>query len=338
MGELVSIVVPVYNVEKYLDRCVDSLVNQTYSNLQIILVDDGATDTSGSICDSWELKDKRIKVIHKSNGGLASARKVGFEVCKGEYVSFIDSDDYLEPTYIEELYNDLQKNGSDIAVCGYYLDDESNITKIDIVNNKTIFQKSDFLNRLVLPNIYPLNTDETALPNFLWLKLFKKDIITNECFVSEREVYTEDLFFNIKAYMNCNKVSFIDKPLYHYCMNSTSLTNVYRNNKYKMERKRLDKILEVMNRYDIYDQKRICYTVARMIWGCIDNAYKLGSFKKFKEELTSLMNDDQIRSFPVKTIMRNLSISEKVYYCCYKSKFLFVAYLYKKVIEVVQRN
>lgn len=113
---LVSIVVPVYNVEKYLNRCISSIVNQTYENIEIILVDDGSKDNSGEICDEWAEKDTRIKVIHKSNGGLSSARNAGASVAQGEYISFIDSDDYIRPIMIKDLVLCCEKYNADIGI------------------------------------------------------------------------------------------------------------------------------------------------------------------------------------------------------------------------------
>lgn len=103
MNDLISLIVPVYNVEKYLDKCLETITNQTYSNMEIILIDDGSTDLSGKKCDEWEKKDSRVRVIHKKNGGLSSARNAGIDVAKGKYISFIDSDDYIELNMIEIL-------------------------------------------------------------------------------------------------------------------------------------------------------------------------------------------------------------------------------------------
>lgn len=115
----VSIIVPVYNVEKYLTKCIESLLLQSLKDIEIILVDDGATDKSPDICDAYELKDNRIKVIHKTNGGLSDARNVGIEVAQGEYIAFLDSDDWVEPNMYQYLYELIQKNNADIAQCSY---------------------------------------------------------------------------------------------------------------------------------------------------------------------------------------------------------------------------
>ena len=107
--ELISIIVPVYNVEKYVEKCINSIINQTYKNLQIILVDDGSKDNSGKICDEFKLKDNRIEVIHKNNGGLSDARNAGLKLAKGDYIGFVDSDDYIEADMYETLYNLIKK-------------------------------------------------------------------------------------------------------------------------------------------------------------------------------------------------------------------------------------
>ena len=118
---LISIIVPVYNVEEYLDKCVESIVNQTYKNIEVILVDDGSPDNCPKMCDDWAKKDKRIKVIHKKNGGLSDARNKGIDESKGEYLSFVDSDDYITDNYVELLYNIISKEHADISMAKQYV-------------------------------------------------------------------------------------------------------------------------------------------------------------------------------------------------------------------------
>ena len=126
MKPLISVIVPIYKVEKYLAICVDSLLRQSYGNLEVILVDDGSPDECPAICDKYQNKDNRIKVIHKKNGGLSDARNVGLDIAQGEYVAFVDSDDFVDEDYIYKLYNALQQNGTSIAVCGIQIIDERN--------------------------------------------------------------------------------------------------------------------------------------------------------------------------------------------------------------------
>ena len=126
MKPLISVIVPIYKVEKYLTICVDSLLRQSYGNLEIILVDDGSPDECPAICDQYQNKDNRIKVIHKKNGGLSDARNAGLDIAQGEYVAFVDSDDFIDEDYICKLYDALQQNRASIAVCGIQIIDESN--------------------------------------------------------------------------------------------------------------------------------------------------------------------------------------------------------------------
>ena len=117
---LISIIVPVYNVESYLKKCLESIINQTYKNIEIILIDDGSTDSSGKICDDYANKDKRIKVIHKQNGGVSDARNTALDICRGDYIGFIDSDDYIELDMYETLLKFLLNNNLDVAMCSSY--------------------------------------------------------------------------------------------------------------------------------------------------------------------------------------------------------------------------
>ena len=126
---LISVIVPIYKVEKYLNKCVKSIINQTYKNLEIILVDDGSPDNCGKICDKLAERDDRIRIIHKKNGGLSSARNAGIEIANGEYIGFVDSDDYIDNDMFETLYNNIKDNNADLSIIGY---------QIETIDNKVI--------------------------------------------------------------------------------------------------------------------------------------------------------------------------------------------------------
>lgn len=137
MDELISVIIPIYKVEAYLERCVDSVLLQTYRNLEIFLVDDGSPDRCGEICDSYAEKDSRIRVIHKQNGGLSDARNAALDVCKGEYISFVDSDDYVSEDFIESLYHAIMTFHTKLAVCGIIKFDESGSSTVDYAPSET---------------------------------------------------------------------------------------------------------------------------------------------------------------------------------------------------------
>lgn len=338
MKNLISVIVAVYNVEKYLSRCIESILQQTYSNLEILLVNDGSRDNSGEICYKYAQIDDRIVVIKKENGGLTSARKAGFEKSHGEYIVFIDGDDYLENEYIETLFYCLVRSNSDIAICSYYLDDNHKKIPQAIHHSRVYFTKEEYAKELLLPGIYPLRTDKTRIPNFMWIRLYKRKVISDECFVSEREVYTEDLFFNAQAYLKCDKVSIIDVPLYHYCINAMSLTNKYRKNKYIMEKQRIKKIEETLNQYGITDNERIYLVSSRLISECIINAAKLDSYFKYRKEVKQLFQDCELRALPLAQVLGNMSIGEKICYYCFKYRLYLVAYLFQKIKKIRSRK
>lgn len=224
--DLISVIVPVYNVEKYLNRCVDSIINQTYSNLEIILINDGSTDTSGKICDEYKKRDNRIHVIHQKNGGLSAARNAGIVIANGNYFIFVDSDDLIHPQCIEILYKVIKNDCSDIVIGNYEKFDDFN--KIDLKVNDDIKYKSDLLSDTeVLDNFIQLKNNSRFVSS-CW-KLFKKEVIGNIRFPKGR--LFEDEFTVYKFIYNANKISIIDKIIYFYYVNPKSITNNLNYNK-----------------------------------------------------------------------------------------------------------
>ena len=204
-NELLSIIVPVYNVEKYLKKCVNSLIRQTYSQLQIILVDDGSTDSSGEICNQLAKEDDRIEVIHQSNGGLSRARNTGLQKVKGIYVAFIDSDDYIALNTYELVIHAMQKQEADVARFGWISVSESTVIP-DKETNKSasILSLEDFFDGL--------ETQRTRL--VVWNAVYKREIIEGILFVPD--IIYEDVSFTNQVLMRTNKEIIIDVPFYRY--------------------------------------------------------------------------------------------------------------------------
>lgn len=216
MEELISVIVPVYNVENYLEHCIESIVFQTYKNLEIILVDDGSIDRSGFICDCWKNKDSRIKVIHKKNGGLASARNEGIKISKGKYISFIDSDDYIELNFYKTMIDGI--DDADIAICGLRLVNEKNqlIKTIELNKEKIEMKNLDIKKLLLLIN--------NSTFGYAWNKLYKKDIIIHNEF--ENLMPREDLMFNLSILKNINKISIVGSYSgYNWLQRKKSITH-----------------------------------------------------------------------------------------------------------------
>ena len=215
MNKKISVIVPIYNVEQYLDKCVESLVNQTYKNLEIILVDDGTKDKSGEMADLWSIKDERIKVIHKENGGLSDARNAGMKIATGEYITFVDSDDWINYKMYAILINNLEKYNADISVCAV-----KKVYKEDVVNEKQVVNKEEIC---VLTSEEALENllDEGILKQTVWNKLYKREVIDGIYF--EFGKIHEDEFWTYQIFGKCEKIVYTVEQLYYYLQRSGSI-------------------------------------------------------------------------------------------------------------------
>lgn len=232
MDSLISVIVPIYNVEKYLDRCVDSIINQTYKNLEIILVDDGSPDNCPKMCDDYAKIDNRIKVVHKENGGLSDARNVGMEVATGEYVSFIDSDDYISLDFYETLFQTMIDNDSDIVECSV----------VKFYENEKFDEYSDDLKITNYDTLYALDglINENPFKQHVWNKLYKSNIVLDIPYAVGK--LNEDEFWTYQIFGKAKKVTRINKTMYYYFQRGSSIMG----NGYNI--RRLDALEGKMNR------------------------------------------------------------------------------------------
>lgn len=205
--ELISVIVPIYNVEKYLSRCIETIINQTYRNLEIILVDDGATDRSGAICDEYAYRDKRIRVIHKENGGLSDARNAGLSVATGEYISFIDSDDWIALDMYEILHRAIVSEKADLAF-GIMQRTSGNSSYNIPDGSKIILAEKNILESFIYPGRNP-HILKSACD-----KLYRRDIIGNTRFI--KGVHGEDGPFSLEILIKCKKCVYVGKTVYYY--------------------------------------------------------------------------------------------------------------------------
>lgn len=216
-NELISVIVPVYNVAEYLRECLDSIISQTYTNLEIILVDDGSTDNSGKICDEYEKIDERIKVIHKENGGLSDARNAGLDICRGDYIGFVDSDDCISPNMYYTLYCDIKKYNADISVCGAVArkeDLEKNYCTND--NIKYLEDKNKIIEAIFCPTP-PVPTISACI------KLYKKVIFSEVRFAVGK--IPEDAMIIMDIIDNVSSIVFSRYNLYYYRNRENSITH-----------------------------------------------------------------------------------------------------------------
>lgn len=206
---LISVIIPVYNVEPYLRQCLDCIINQTYTNLEIILVDDGSPDNCPHICEEYAAKDNRIIVIHKENGGLSDARNAGLDICKGEYISFVDSDDLLDINAINSMYNASKDASIIIANTKVFIGDD-----LPYRNKNTLCQDNDYKILYSDDLLLSLCKDGPIHLRSVWGKLFKKDLFQNIRF-PKGKLY-EDMYVNYLLYFYAAKNTFISTPLYYY--------------------------------------------------------------------------------------------------------------------------
>lgn len=214
MGELISVIVPVYKVEKYLERCIESLRNQVYTNLEIILVDDGSPDACGEICDTYQQKDPRIRVIHKANGGLSDARNAGIQVARGKYLGFIDSDDYVAPDMFSHLYGILKDNDADVSICSAVVVEEGKQAQFTDGRVTNVLSGEEILLGMIYQNLFTVNT---------WNKLYKRELFDKIRFPSGK-LY-EDLATTYKVMDLAGRVVYSDACKYAYVQRSGSIMN-----------------------------------------------------------------------------------------------------------------
>ena len=285
MNDLITVIVPIYNTSKYLDKCINSIIKQTYENIDIILINDGSNDNSQEICEKYQKKDKRIRLINQKNKGVSKARNKGLELSKGKYISFIDADDFIEQNMLEKMYENISKTQSDVTVCGY-----------DFYKNgkyKFIKEKN-----------YTLEKEKKyeGIFNFsVCNKLYKKEILENIKFDNKK--IAEDIAFNFKVFQKINKISFIlETPLYHYRIRKESASNTYNEN--HLEVLEINKIIDFFKEKNMKDlqYKAEVYRLinfGEVIYNLDKTKYKK-YYKLFKEyqkeiEIKSLQNKDNIK-------------------------------------------
>ena len=309
--DLISIVVPIYNVEKYVEKCVSSILIQTYSNLEIVLVDDGSTDNSGKIIDKLKNKDSRIKVIHKKNGGLSDARNCGIDNSTGKYICFIDSDDYVNSNYVEVLYKNIIKYDCDISVCSFKKvleSDEINILE-EVKNDTFVLNETNIFSQL-----YGKFSLETIVA---WNKMYKINLFDSVRYPKGK--IHEDEYVIHKLLNNAKKIIYSSVPYYYYVQRNNSIVHKFSEN-------RLDFISAYKERMTLFEKKglddlysmtqyKLCYAYYTIIPE-IENI-----------ELRNKIYDDFEKEYKYMLTLKNISILRKI-------KMYF---LNKKVVRMINK-
>lgn len=295
----VSIIVPIYNVEKYLKRCMSSLLNQTLKDIEIILVDDESPDGCPLLCDEYAKKDARVKVIHKKNEGLGFARNSGLEIATGDFVAFVDSDDYVDLEMYETLYNQAKKFDLDTTFSNFKrVDAKNKISDVCEVCSFKLFEGAESIMAFLL-NMIGTDASEAVDRKYqmsVWRAIYSLDVIEKNHirFCSERQFISEDIIFHIDYLQKVDRVGYLPNAFYYYCANGSSLSLSYRSQRYlknkeliiEMKRKLFD--LTIENKNERIDRLFIGYTRSLLL--AIDG-YKLSMSEKMLL-IKEICNDD----------------------------------------------
>lgn len=302
MDKLVSIIVPVYNVEKYLNVCIESIVNQTYTNLEIILVDDGSKDKSGQLCEKWKSADQRIQVIHKENAGLGFARNSGLDIATGDYVMYIDSDDYISKNMVQKLLDTAEITGSDTVFCGLVrvMEDGRMIPMPAYYENKS-FKGNEIIDDVLLEMVgsKPECSNDANLFMSVWHAIYSRKIIEKYSirFPSERIVMCEDIMYHIDYLRRASCVTYIKDPLYYYRVNPKSLSQVYDESRFKRQKELSIEIKSSLSKFvnaekiDLHENRRFLGGVRSQILA-IAGSKENDKVKKCK----AIVKDDYLRT------------------------------------------
>ena len=332
---MISIIVPVYNTEKYLRECLDSILAQTYKDLEVILVDDGSKDSSLLICHEYASIDKRVRVYHKENSGVSDTRNFGIELAKGEFISFCDSDDKIDPELYQILYNAINEQDVDRVVCGYvYLYD----------GGKTLYSKPRILDGKYESNVILRKMiDDGTLSGFLFSgvnnSLFRRKIICENNLRFEPYIrYNEDSLFSFKYMLFSRSIySLQSKPTYFYRQHDDSSTNKRTvGDKYKLLRQALVnmKLEKIDIDFEIQMKRR---TVTEALWQVLDIAKKENMVESVRD-IRSLLKNEELQRCITTICIEDLNVYKKVFFILMKARMpLMLFFLSNKLVPVLSR-
>lgn len=325
-NSLISVIVPIYNVEKYLDKCIGSIVNQTYINLEIILVDDGSPDNCPKLCDEWQKKDDRIKVIHKTNGGVSKARNIGIKSSNGEFIAFIDADDWIEKNYFSEMIKYMDDD-VDVVGCAYNRVTKKKKQALSYFKGVKKLDNYEFLNTVLNLQSYF---------GFCHMKLYRKEIIYKTAFNEHLKV-GEDGLFNLNIALTMNKMIYIPMYLYNYRISSESTVKKFDYNyanKYLTAIKHTKKFI-----FENFKDKKIYqnyYNYAAFHILLIANNYCFNKENKVNgiNELKEVCNTKEFKEALKKCNYSNISLTRKICIFCLKHKLYLLIKLICKIRQV----
>lgn len=338
MSNLVSIVVPVYNVEKFLDRCVLSLINQTYQHLEILLIDDGSKDSSGILCDEWARKDSRIKVVHKENQGLGMARNTGIENATGDYICFCDSDDTIESSTIQTCVEEMNKHNADIVNFGFnYINESNKITKVRKPYQYNIFEGKS-VEDVFLPQLMGARVNHQLDSGFCMsscASLYRLSVIENNNwrFVSEREIISEDFYSLLHLYKHVSKVITVPFAFYNYFYNENSLTHTFREDRLEKNAYFYQCTQEAIKKLD-YNEKvseSFNHTYLGNCIAAMKQIVAVSNSFSYKYRLLKKATHDKTLLKAISICKKKVNKQKKVLFFLIENKLTFLTYILIKI-------
>ena len=336
---LISIIVPVYNVASYLPVCLHSIVNQTYQNLEIIVVDDGSKDDSGKICDEYASIDSRIVVIHKENQGVSQARNDGIKKANGDYIMFVDSDDWIDFEMCDILFDSLSKYNVEAAVCSYVREYPNRSLPKEILKQDTVFDGSTFQRKLFGPINEEIKSPENLESfNSMCGKLFPRSALYGISVVDLALIgSSEDLLFNLEVFFNISNVVYINRALYHYRKDvETSITSNYKSELEYQWANLYDRMFQLIEsnklnqEYTLALKNRIALNVLGLGLNSVcDNAGFMEKYVRVKQVIFDKRRSNALKSLPVKY----MPIYWKLFYLSAKWKFASLLCLLLMIIK-----
>ena len=324
-----SIMAPVYNVEKYLDACVESVLNQTYHNYELILIDDGSTDSSGKKCDEYAAKYPQIKVFHKPNGGLMSARRYALEHIEGDWCIFLDSDDALEKGALETIYNYIFEYDCDCVIyrAKKVFDEKIIYTYKEEANAPfVISDKRELYKKVLFSSNY----------NNLWRKAVKRSVFVGWDYSPYFHISMgEDLLQSLEIYKNANDFLFVNDCLYRYTLNSDSITQRYMKSNYRPDFTVQKKVLEFLETENIFSKEDFDefrdYNIKLLIHELISISINFGDFKKQKEFFKIIQDSDYYKLFLSKKLKKPSTLGKRkyIYYLFKKNQYKILSFCLK---------
>lgn len=348
----VSVIVPVYNCEKYIERCMDSLINQTLADIEIIVIDDESKDTTFEILKEYEKKDKRIKLMTKKNSGVSSSRNKGMEIATGKYIAFVDGDDWIDLDCLEKMYEVAEKNQTDITICSYTREfkDHSKPKNINLKEDK-VYEDEDLkiLHRKLVGPIKEEFSQPESLDSLgtVWGKLYNRELLikSDNKFIDLKEIGTaEDTLFNFMVFKNIKKLSFIDKCFYHYWKeNEDSITTKYNPNIFE-QWKNLFKYMENFIKENNLDENflealnnRICIGVLGIGLNQCKKENEINTINRVKN-LKQVLNDSQMRKAYSNLELKYFPVHWKIFYCFNKYRMALPSYMMLKIMSILRKK